>query len=88
MVSASSMGEAFLRDSIGVLPNSSFPLTLQTSLSLEECAHFWLIESPNGPTSDGVCKLCGEYREFRNSMYSSTWTKGVAKRSANWDGQQ
>lgn len=44
------------------------------------CAHFWVIESPNGPISAGLCKLCGEMREFRNSMYSSTWSKGTVKR--------
>jgi hypothetical protein len=30
--------------------------------------HHWLIESPNGPTSVGVCRLCGHKREdFLNS---------------------
>ena len=33
------------------------------------CAHYWVIESANGPTSRGVCKFCGEQREFRNSWY-------------------
>ena len=28
------------------------------------CAHHWLIESPAGPTSTGVCKHCGAVREF------------------------
>lgn len=28
-------------------------------------AHHWRIETPNGPTSPGVC-ACGEQREFRN----------------------
>ena len=30
--------------------------------------HHWLIESPNGPTSVGVCRLCGHKRDdFSNS---------------------
>jgi hypothetical protein len=33
------------------------------------CTHYWVIESANGPTSRGVCKFCGEQREFRNSWY-------------------
>ncbi|MFH1650805.1 MAG: hypothetical protein ABID87_01695 [Chloroflexota bacterium] len=33
---------------------------------VETCAHFWVIESPNGPTSVGTCKRCGERREFMN----------------------
>ena len=30
------------------------------------CTHHWLIESPNGPTSEGICKRCGATRTFRN----------------------
>ncbi len=30
--------------------------------------HYWLIESPDGVESEGVCKLCGAKREFRNSL--------------------
>lgn len=43
------------------------------------CAHFWRIESPRGPLSRGVCKLCGEEREFRNSLPLSRWD-GEAER--------
>ncbi len=32
------------------------------------CRHFWLIESANGPTSHGVCCLCGAERDFPNSI--------------------
>ncbi len=28
--------------------------------------HHWIIESANGPTSRGVCKLCGAEKEFDN----------------------
>jgi len=31
-----------------------------------QCAHHWLIESSNDPTSFGMCKHCGEIREFFN----------------------
>lgn len=31
------------------------------------CAHYWQIESPSGSTSRGICKRCGETREFFNS---------------------
>jgi hypothetical protein len=34
----------------------------------EECHHFWKIEVANGPKSIGVCKYCGEYREFLNAF--------------------
>jgi hypothetical protein len=39
----------------------------------EICAHHWLIESPNGPTSRGTCKVCGELREFKNSVQITSW---------------
>ena len=40
-----------------------------------ECMHFWMIDQPNGPTSVGVCKLCGEKQEFRNSIVGSGWDR-------------
>lgn len=50
----------------------------------EECVHFWLIETPNGPTSQGTCKQCGKIQLFRNSVASSTWNRGVARRENEW----
>jgi hypothetical protein len=38
-----------------------------------ECAHYWLIDAAEGPTSHGVCKLCGVKMEFRNSWIDSTY---------------
>ena len=32
----------------------------------KDCAHFWVIETPQGPTSTGRCKYCGMVREFQN----------------------
>ncbi len=32
-----------------------------------DCAHHWIIETPNGATSKGICKLCGASRSFVNS---------------------
>jgi hypothetical protein len=37
------------------------------------CTHHWLIESPQGPTSMGICKLCGSQKEFRNSGSDFLW---------------
>lgn len=31
------------------------------------CQHHWYIETPAGSTSRGICRRCGEEREFRNS---------------------
>jgi hypothetical protein len=32
------------------------------------CPHYWLIEPPRGPTSMGICKLCGAIKEFDNQF--------------------
>lgn len=31
-----------------------------------KCAHHWIIESPKGPTSRGICRFCGAKSEFNN----------------------
>ncbi len=28
--------------------------------------HRWRIEEPNGPTSKGICKICGAEKVFKN----------------------
>jgi hypothetical protein len=35
------------------------------------CVHRWMIEPPNGPTSEGCCANCGEVRLFPNSGLES-----------------
>jgi hypothetical protein len=31
-----------------------------------QCNHYWVIDSPRGPTSGGICKFCGARKEFDN----------------------
>ena len=45
----------------------------------EQCSHYWIIEMANGPKSRGVCKHCGESRDFLNTMPDFT----VPKRNAS-----
>ncbi len=33
---------------------------------IEKCVHHWIIEPPDGPTSKGVCQICGSTKEFEN----------------------
>ena len=40
-----------------------------------ECKHYWIIESPSGPKSRGVCKYCGATKEFDNYWPYSTWDR-------------
>lgn len=37
------------------------------------CRHHWVIESPNGEMSAGVCKRCGATKAFRNSYEDWVW---------------
>jgi hypothetical protein len=45
----------------------------------DQCCHYWIIEIANGPKSRGVCKYCGESRDFLNSIPDLT----APKRRAN-----
>ncbi|MDD4859707.1 MAG: hypothetical protein PHR56_05830 [Dehalococcoidales bacterium] len=56
------------------MPNLSYFTNEQTAIStvpktVNGCCHYWLIESPNGSQSRGVCKFCNEEREFDNLLY-------------------
>ena len=43
------------------------------------CRHYWVIESASGPTSRGVCRICGEEREFLNSWSDANYKGKDAK---------
>ena len=30
------------------------------------CQHVWVIDTPNGPSSKGVCSICTEEKQFQN----------------------
>ena len=51
-------------------------------LSLEQyrptCVHHWLIEPANGAESAGVCRRCGQRRQFRNSTEALGWEQSDA----------
>ena len=53
-----------------------------TEYIVANCAHHWVIEAPNGPVSQGVCKRCGDGRGVDNSMYGTAWKPPKAKRPA------
>jgi hypothetical protein len=40
------------------------------------CVHHWIIDSPAGASSMGVCKVCGERREFQNYSGDFIWEGG------------
>ena len=42
------------------------------------CKHNWVIDAPAGPSSRGVCCLCGEERQFQNFIEGSYWANDVS----------
>lgn len=56
--------QAVLREVFRVVKADAEPAAEPAS-----CAHsHWVIASPNGPTSEGHCRDCGETRSFPNSL--------------------
>ena len=45
----------------------------EESIAREQCHHYWVIESASGPTSRGVCKLCGAVKGFSNRFPDTRW---------------
>ena len=43
------------------------------------CVHHWVIEAAEGAKSRGVCKHCGEIREFDNYISVDSWVDDVFK---------
>ena len=40
---------------------------------VSQCRHHWLIDTAGGPTSKGVCRLCGAERQFKNYLENAPW---------------
>jgi len=43
---------------------------------VSDCPHHWIIEPAHGSVSRGVCQVCEEVREFKNSI---EWEYGRRK---------
>ena len=53
-------------------PEESTPPPAQDA-STATCCHHWAIQPATGPVSQGVCRICGEVREFKNYVEAATW---------------
>ena len=51
------------------MPTKQETISAQT-VSLQRCCHHWLIETATRSIGIGVCRLCGEKREFRNDLFA------------------
>ena len=67
-------------------------ITLESEVGvIDDCAHHWQIATPNGVTSEGVCKRCGKSRAFlnysqRKMMVRSVKSNGSSSSSSNGNG--
>ena len=52
---------------------SNVPEVPELPAEQRNCQHYWVIAPPNGPQSDGICKLCGLSKRFQNSYEYSFW---------------
>ncbi len=41
--------------------------------SVPSCQHHWVIQDALGPVSIGMCRVCGDYKEFKNYLEASHW---------------
>jgi hypothetical protein len=48
-------------------------------VSVSVCVHYWLIEEALARQSKGVCDLCGEVRQFDNSMVPRAWSEDYSR---------
>lgn len=37
-------------------------------IAVSQCQHHWIIDSAEGPISQGVCQNCHEIKDFQNSL--------------------
>lgn len=65
---------------VDVMPAKRRLNALQTA-SKEACKHHWIIEFAQEETSKGVCRLCGQKREFSNQLQPVTDSKAKQPRA-------
>ncbi len=65
------------------MPNT--PAADAKTTNTTTCVHHWVIASPNGETSRGVCKICGMERDFPNSADDWLWERSVPQ--SRWTGR-
>jgi len=46
-----------------------------------QCAHHWVIDGAGGPTSKGMCRLCGAERDFKNYLEGARWDNDATQDS-------
>ena len=56
--------------------STATPTTATPTIEVENipgCAHHWVIQPAMGPSSQGVCQICGESKDFQNYVEAASW---------------
>jgi hypothetical protein len=61
----------------------ALPEQTPTASAIDECPHHWMIETPNGETSEGHCKRCGTTKAFLNYSQRKILTRSVKPTTVN-----
>ncbi len=60
--------------------------------SCQTCRHHWMIEYAQDATSKGVCRLCGEERQFNNNLQTTAERDKAARQprpqQAEWESEE
>lgn len=66
-------------DVSAIAPKSPGTSAEVATVTTATCTHFWKIHEAHGKTSRGECQLCGEAKEFKNTIPEvSGWQNKVA----------
>lgn len=55
---------------------------METTQTRPSHAHHWRIDEAQGPRSEGVCRLCGARRNFKNWLEDSDFITNEEHRQA------
>jgi hypothetical protein len=64
------------------MANATLKTKTRTDVPTADHGHRWRIEEPSGATSMGVCKICGETKEFKNWLSDSDFITNEEHRVA------
>lgn len=58
---------------------------LERVTEMSDCVHHWVIESPGGRESRGVCKRCSVQKGFANSTIEAVWEDERQSAIGSWN---
>ena len=53
--------------------NEQLEALASTEDNVPSCQHHWVIQDALGPKSIGMCRVCGDFKEFKSYLDASHW---------------